>query len=163
VTNINGPITMGTGNKGSDEPQETQPRTESLFPSRLLSPSTINDAISPSEFEVHEFIRQENHCCVYKVIRHASHDKDPGPDPHFETRVYDLDEKIAVKIRNHRSRCIKRLASRTVDIFCFNGVQLVIYRTGGGHNAKSLESTAEPARSRRRDTQPANNDELPAY
>lgn len=67
------------------------------------------------------------HANIYSVV-HKSHDDDDS-DITYEARSYNFDG-ISPQVKSNRARAIRRLSCRTVLSTTWNGLRVVIYRTG---------------------------------
>ncbi|CAG7562593.1 unnamed protein product [Fusarium equiseti] len=66
------------------------------------------------------------HANIY-CVTHKVHDDDS--DITYEARSYDFD-RISPQVKSNRARAIRRLSRRTVLSTTWNGLRVVIYRTG---------------------------------
>ncbi|RFN52401.1 hypothetical protein FIE12Z_3332 [Fusarium flagelliforme] len=66
------------------------------------------------------------HANIYSVT-HKGHDDDS--DVTYEARSYDFDS-LSPQVKSNRARAIRRLSCRTVLSTTWNGLRVVIYRTG---------------------------------
>ncbi|KAJ4114721.1 hypothetical protein NW768_011275 [Fusarium equiseti] len=82
------------------------------------------------------------HANIYSVT-HKYHDDDDDSDITYEARSYNFDS-ITPQVKSNRARAIRRLSCRTVLSTVWNGLRVVIYRTGAVKKDKKEKSKVLP-------------------
>jgi len=80
------------------------------------------------------------HANIYSVTHKALDDES---DITYEARSYDFDS-ISPQVKSNRARAIRRLSRRTVLSSTWNGLRVVIYRTGAVEQDKKEKSKVLP-------------------
>ena len=97
------------------------------FPSSEVVTRDLAALFDGSGFMLGPFLRDDTHCCVYEAMRSP---KSSEADGHgLEVRCYALSNDVPVKVRNHRLRNIRRMASRILWEHSTPERRVVIYRT----------------------------------
>jgi hypothetical protein len=90
-----------------------------------------NGLILGTQFRVEGLINREKHADVYKIVTLTGY----NDVDQVEARAIDL-RNLPPALCRHRKRCLKRLKQRSIMQTEIQGLQVIVYQTGGLPRAK---------------------------